>query len=500
MTSLDDIALLRLFVKEKSEEAFATLVTRHIGLVYSAALRQTGNPLAAEEIAQAVFIILARKACSLGSKVVLSGWLYQTAGLTAANHVRTEIRRARREQEAYMNALMNENETLADLAAWQQIAPALESAMGSLSHADRNAIVLRYFENKNFSEVARALNTSEMATRKRVNRAVERLRKIFGKRGITVSAVAIVGAVSANSVQAAPAGLAVSAAAVAAKGATVSGSTLTLIKGALKVMAWTKVKMAVVVGVAAILAAGTATVVVKTVAAANSLTSDPSWADDPKAWQMNSQVLDKHPNVFILRPTRFPKQAGNVSVIGPDVRQMMTKDANLEALLSSAYEINPARMVLPPLPSGNFDMMLTLKEKPLEILQQEIKKRFGLVGHRETRDTDVLLLQVRNSNAPGLHPSDPNGTPSSSWSSGMGEITAIGADLPGFAGSLEYRFHKPVIDQTGFNGRYDIHIHWKPQAGESENDAYERSLQEQLGLELVPSNQPIEMLVVDRAN
>src|SRR5258707_435589 len=147
MPSNDDIELLQSFVKENSESAFATLVSRYIGLVYSAALRQTGSAPMAEEITQAVFIILARQADSLGNGVVLSGWLYQTARLTAANHLRTEIRRARREQEAYMNALDNENTTSVD-TDWEQIAPALETAMGNLSQADRNVIVLRYFENK----------------------------------------------------------------------------------------------------------------------------------------------------------------------------------------------------------------------------------------------------------------------------------------------------------------------------------------------------------------
>ncbi|HEX7577761.1 MAG TPA: sigma factor, partial [Verrucomicrobiae bacterium] len=85
-----------------SEAAFATMVRRHVNLVYSAALRQLGNAPEAEEVAQNVFIILARKAGGLRRGTILSGWLYQTAQLTAANFQRAAIRRQHREQEAFM--------------------------------------------------------------------------------------------------------------------------------------------------------------------------------------------------------------------------------------------------------------------------------------------------------------------------------------------------------------------------------------------------------------
>ncbi|HEY5069439.1 MAG TPA: sigma-70 family RNA polymerase sigma factor, partial [Candidatus Acidoferrum sp.] len=241
----------------ESEAAFAALVERHVNLVYSTALRSVGGTHAAEEITQAVFIILARKAGKMLRRTVLSGWLYQTTRLTAANFLRTEIRRQNREQEAFMQSTLSETET------WTQIAPLLDDAISRLGERDRNAILLRYFENKSAREMAAALRVDEPAAQKRLTRAVEKLRKFFAKRGVTLTAAAIAGAVSANSVQAAPIGLAATVTAAAAKGAAVSASTLTLIKGALKIMAWTKMKTAIVVGVTAILAAGTTTVVVK---------------------------------------------------------------------------------------------------------------------------------------------------------------------------------------------------------------------------------------------
>jgi RNA polymerase sigma factor (sigma-70 family) len=257
MTERDDIALLREFAAAGSETAFAALVERHVNLVYSTALRRTGNPHAAQEIAQAVFIVLARKAKSLGAKTVLAGWLFQTARLTAANYLRGEIRRQRREQEAYMQSTLNEPET----DAWRQIAPLLDEAMGRLGERDRNAVVLRFLENKSLAEVGAALGASEDAAKMRVNRALERLRKIFTKRGVDSTAAIIAGAVSANSVHAAPTGLAATISATAVKGTAVAATVSSLVRGTLKIMTYAKLKLAIGISAAILLAGGVATVV-----------------------------------------------------------------------------------------------------------------------------------------------------------------------------------------------------------------------------------------------
>jgi RNA polymerase sigma factor (sigma-70 family) len=249
MTEADDIELLKKYAAENSDAAFAALVERHVSLVYSVALRSVGNSHAAEEITQAVFIILARKAKKFSGKTVLTGWLYQTARLTAANFLRTEIRRAQREQEAHMQSLSNDPET----ETWTQIAPLLDDAISKLGEKDRNAILLRYFENKSAREMADVLRVDEPAAQKRVTRAVEKLRAFFAKRGVALSAAAIAGAVSAHSVQAAPVALTFSVVAVV-KGSAATASTMTLVKGTLKVMTWIKLKFAA--GVAAVLVAG----------------------------------------------------------------------------------------------------------------------------------------------------------------------------------------------------------------------------------------------------
>ena len=258
----DDMALVREYAQGNSEQAFATLVSRHVNLVYSVALRQVHDPSLAEEITQAVFIILARKAKSLSPKTILSGWLCRTARYVSERALRAERRRQFREQESHMQSLVSEP----DSDAWQHIAPLLDEALNCLGTKEHDAVVLRFFDGKELKQVGAAMGTGEDAARMRVNRGLEQLRKFFTKKGVVLSAAAISGAVSAHSVQAAPVTMAKSVTAVAAtKGAAVSGSTLTLINGALKLMAWSKAQTAVVVGVVVLLAAGASTVAMKAI-------------------------------------------------------------------------------------------------------------------------------------------------------------------------------------------------------------------------------------------
>jgi RNA polymerase sigma factor (sigma-70 family) len=262
MAEPSDRQLLTEYVSHNSQEAFATLVRRHVNLVYAAAFRQVGDFHKAQEITQVVFLILAAKAGRLKREIILSGWLYQTARLASASFLRSERRRQHREHEAFMQSTLNDSPAE---PGWEKLAPLLDEAMGRLGEMDRNAIVLRFFEVRPVSEVAAALGLEEWAVRKRLERAVEKLQKFFTKRGIAISAVTICAALSASAAQAAPpATLAVMVAATAAtKGAAATSSTLTLLKTTLKIMAWTKAKTLVTGAIVIACIATTTTLVIQ---------------------------------------------------------------------------------------------------------------------------------------------------------------------------------------------------------------------------------------------
>jgi RNA polymerase sigma factor (sigma-70 family) len=250
MADGNDMDLMQAYADRNSERAFAELVERHINLVYSVALRCTRNAQDAQDATQAVFILLARKAARLRQRPTLTGWLYETTRFTARQLLRARARRQAREQEAYMQSTLNEAG-----GVWRQLAPLLEEAMTRLSEQDRALLALRYFENKTGAETAALLGIQEGAAQKRAARALEKLRLFFARRGVVSTTTMIATAMAAHSVQAAPAALAPSVTAVAlAQGAVAGGSTLTLIKGALKIMAWTKAKTAALTGVVLLLA------------------------------------------------------------------------------------------------------------------------------------------------------------------------------------------------------------------------------------------------------
>ena len=205
--------LLRAYAEKRSEPAFSELVRRHVDFVYSAALRMVCDPHLAEDVTQGVFVALAKNALQLMDRPVLSGWLHRTAQNIAAQTVRTiERRRAREKEAAAMNELLS---TEPDIV-WEHIAPHLDAALGELNELDRDALLLRYFERKSAHEIAQTLGVSDEAAQKRVSRAVERLREFFAKRGVTVGASGLVAVVSANAIQAAPVGLAVTISTAAA--------------------------------------------------------------------------------------------------------------------------------------------------------------------------------------------------------------------------------------------------------------------------------------------
>jgi len=231
VNSLTDQQLLRDYAKSRSETAFAELVHRHVDHVYSTALRLVCDAQLAEDVAQGVFIALARSAGQLIECVALSGWLHRTTQNIASQTVRTEVRRRAREQEA---VAMNELPAHESEAAWDQVAPQLDQALSELSQPDRDALMLRYFERKSAKEIGQILKLSSEAAQKRVTRATDRLREIFARREIAIGVNGLAVLISANAVKAAPIGLATTISTVVTlSGAAIATTTATTVTKAI---------------------------------------------------------------------------------------------------------------------------------------------------------------------------------------------------------------------------------------------------------------------------
>lgn len=244
----DERQLLEEFSRKGSEAAFRQLIERHLGLVYSAALRMVnGDTHQAQDIAQVVFSNLARKARSLPTTVLLAGWLHRDTRYTALEWLRKERRRIGRETEA---AAMRELEA-GPRADWSLIHPILDEVLDELKDEDRHALLLRFFEQRSLAQVAAALGIAEDAARKRTSRALDQLRGMLARRGVHSTTEALSTAFKSHALMAAPAGLvaAVTAAALAASSAsaaTVGAGTLT----ALKLVTMTNLKLALISAVA----------------------------------------------------------------------------------------------------------------------------------------------------------------------------------------------------------------------------------------------------------
>lgn len=264
---MEDRLLLQRFVKDNSQEAFAALTARYLNLVYAACRRELDDADAAEDVTQAVFLILARKAPSLGRNVVLSGWLFQTARFAAKNARLQATRRAAYEQKA-AGAMMEQPQTQTEDEHWAEIEPLLNQSLAALKAGERDCVLLRFFQGASFGEIGKSLGLSEEAARKRVNRSLDKMRQFFTKNGIIVPAVALPVLLAAHAAKAVPLGLAPavaqSTAGLVAGHAAVSltGShAYQLSEGVLKAMKIVQMKVAVGLTAGIIIGSGTYAVV-----------------------------------------------------------------------------------------------------------------------------------------------------------------------------------------------------------------------------------------------
>ncbi len=222
---MTDDQLLCRFVDEHAEAAFTELVQRHLPLVRATALRRVGGDAhAADDVTQQVFVALVRKAPTLRGHATLAGWLYTATHHATADWVRREQRRKQREIAA---SSMHPSESPADPSAdSERLRPLLDDALVTLKPDEREAIVLRFFSSRTFSEIGATLAVSEEAARKRVDRALDKLHATMLRRGVTSTVAALGGALTAASVQPVSAGAAAQVAGAAlAKAAAPSLAT-----------------------------------------------------------------------------------------------------------------------------------------------------------------------------------------------------------------------------------------------------------------------------------
>ena len=330
MYEADDLTLLREYAMGNSEAAFSELVTRRVGFVYSAALRQVRDPHLAEEVTQAVFIILAQKAGKISDKTVLAGWLFKTTRYASIAQTRDQVKRQRREQEVFMQS---EIQSAAPDPLWDQMSPLLDEALTTLGETDRQAVLLRFFENKSLAQVGHALGTGEDTARKRVSRALEKLHRYFNKHGVNSTTAIIAGVLAANSVHAAPVTLAKTVTSIAiAKTAMAGTSTLTLIKGALKIMAWTKAKMVIITGAGILLVAGATVVTVQKIQAV-----------EGRAWQQKYDLLvtDRLPPQVKILPSPPARQTLNIHTWGSRYGKILGLGQSVAGMMMAAYDVHP---------------------------------------------------------------------------------------------------------------------------------------------------------------
>jgi len=251
----EDSELLRSYAEDHSEPAFAELLHRHLNPVYSAALRRAGgDPHRAAEITQQVFLSLARHAGSLSRHTVLIGWLYTCTRNAALAAARAENRRRIREQEAYR---MNQLDHPSPEGDWERLRPVLDEVMDELGGRDREAVLLHFFEGRSYGEVGARLSLAEDAARMRVNRALERMRALMGRRGIGSTTAALALALANHAVVAAPAGLAATVNGAVLASAAVGGAGTVTALGLFKLMSTTKTTLGIVSGLC-VLSLGTA--------------------------------------------------------------------------------------------------------------------------------------------------------------------------------------------------------------------------------------------------
>jgi uncharacterized protein (TIGR03435 family) len=517
--STSDQELLRAYARENSHAAFGAIVDRHARWMFASAFRQLGDRQLAEDATQAVFVLLAQKAGKMAEPQKLSGWLFRALGYTVKTLRRAGRRRRLHEQQAASERSIVQ-ETDPDIS---ELAARLDVAVAGLAGRDRTAILLRFYQERSFGQIAEALGISEAAARKRVLRGTVRLRKLLMSRLNGAEVVAALSAAAATGVDSAPGALAQSAARVALAhqaGVGISSSVLTASKGTAYLMAAsTKIKILAIGLIVFCLAVPTSVLVYRyspdlfsfaapsdasPAAAGDSSAQDAVDTDPDDFWRVQNlssyQVGIFPPRVKIL-PTKFPLSAKTrLTGAAPGVGKFVGIGVTVRAIVAIAYKANRQQVIFESAePTLKYDFISTLAQGSSEALQGELKTRLGLVGRWENRTVDALLMRVRNPGARGLHKPTPGGEFVFEVNDAVGQMRWDDQPLSRAPELLDFELNMPVIDQTGLTQHFSVDVDWEEVGDrDPDHDALKKAVLENLGIELVPSREPVEVLVVGK--
>jgi RNA polymerase sigma factor (sigma-70 family) len=362
----DDTELLGEYVVDRSEGAFTELVHRHVGMVYAAALRQVGGDVhLAQDVAQLVFIDLSRKSARLTRHTSLTGWLYTSVRYAAATARRANQRRQRREHEAQaMNESLHQQPSAAH---WEMLQPVLDEALHALGEADRHAILLRFLEGKTLAEVGRGLGLNENAARKRVDRALQKLRHFFGRRGIAISAIVLAETLSSKAIVAVPPSLASAVTTVSIKATPITFPLL-------KLMAITKTQL----GAASVAAAMATTIIFQS-------QSNHRLRQEAVALRQQTARMDD----LRAENERLAKTQSDASrPLGQDpsreLARLRAEVGRLRTQLAEASKAGPQKMESAP--QAQPDANAAYQEKQLAILRMHNAKQLMLAFHQYAGD------------------------------------------------------------------------------------------------------------------
>lgn len=250
---MDDAELLQEYTRDASREAFGELVRRYVDMVHASARRQVGSPHLADDVTQAVFLVLGRRAGTVGHPGRLAGWLLKTTHFAARNALRLDARRQYHERRAA--TMRSEIVAESDEPAWETYQATVDEAMAGLGETERSAVALRYLRGMSLREVGQATGLSEDAARKRVDRGISKLRAMVAKKVAAPSVAGLAVALAMRGAEAAPVGLADTVIATAGSGA--AGTSGTIATAVTRMIVWTKLKVAAGITLAAVGTIGT---------------------------------------------------------------------------------------------------------------------------------------------------------------------------------------------------------------------------------------------------